>query len=103
MRPTHSWLHDRQRRISRGVPGAGLGGEVRVGDLAAHHAHQVAVALGQGPLGLQRVLEPADADDRQVDRAADRGGDEQRVARRDAMDASIMYSVAVATPIEVLM
>ena len=37
----------------------------------AHHADEVAVALGQRPLGLQRILEAADADDRQVDRLAD--------------------------------
>ena len=42
-----------------GGAGAGLGGEVGVGDLAPHHADEVAVALGQRPLGLQRVLEPA--------------------------------------------
>ena len=53
------------------APGAGLGREVGVGDLAAHHADQVAVALGQRPLGLERVLEPADADDGQLDRLAD--------------------------------
>ena len=64
-----------------GGAGAGLGGEVGVGDLAAHHADEVAVALGQRPLGLQRVLEPADADHRQVDRLAERDGDEHRVAR----------------------
>ena len=45
MRPTHSWLHDRHSRMSSASPGAGLGGEVGVGDLAAHHADQV----GRGP------------------------------------------------------
>ncbi len=35
---------------------AGLHGEVGVGDLAAHDADEVAVALGQCPLGLQRSL-----------------------------------------------
>ena len=71
IRPTHSWLHDRHRRISSVAPGPGLGGEVGVGDLAAHDADEVAVALGERPLGLQRILEPADADDRQVDGLAD--------------------------------
>ena len=66
-----------------GGPGAGLGGEVGVGDLAAHDAHQVAVPLGQRPLGLQRILEPADAHHRQVDSLAERTGDEQRISGRD--------------------
>jgi hypothetical protein len=44
-----------------GEPGAGLGHEVGVGDLAAHHADQVALPFGERPLGLQRVLEPTDA------------------------------------------
>ena len=47
-----------------GGAGAGLGREVGVGDLAPHDADEVAVALGQRPLGLQRVLEPPDADHR---------------------------------------
>ena len=40
------------------------------------------MALGQRAVGLQRVLEPADSDDRQVHGPAQRGGDEQCVARR---------------------
>ena len=56
--------------MSSVAPGAGLGREVGVGDLAAHDADEVAVALGQRPLGLQRILEPADADHRQLDRLA---------------------------------
>ncbi len=40
------------------------------------------MALGQRPLRLQRVLEPADADDGELDRLADRRRDEQRVTRR---------------------
>ena len=39
--------------------------------------------LGERPLGLQRVLEAADADHGQVDGLADRRRDEHRVARRD--------------------
>ena len=50
--------------MSVGEAGPGLGGEVGVGDLAPHDADQVAVALGERPLGLERVLEAADADDR---------------------------------------
>ena len=62
-------------RISVGVPGPGLGGEVGVGDLAAHDADQVALPLGERAVGLQRVLEPADADDRQATpRAGSRAG-----------------------------
>ena len=63
-------------------PGPCLGREVGVGDLPAHDADEVAVALGEGPLGLQRVFEPADADDWQLDRLADGRRDEQRVAGR---------------------
>ena len=66
-----------------GGPGLGLRGEVGIGDLAANDADQIAMALGKGPLGLQRILETTDADDRQVDRLANRGRDEHRVARRD--------------------
>ena len=65
-----------------GRPGPRLGRELGVGDLAAHDADEVAVALGERPLGLQRVLEPADADDGQLDRLAHRRRDEQGVARR---------------------
>ena len=60
-----------------------LGCEVGVGDLAAHHAHQVAVALGQRSFGLQRVLEPTDTDDGEVDRLAECTRYEHRIARRD--------------------
>ena len=55
-----------------GGAGPGLGRELGIGDLPAHDADEVAVALGERPLGLQRVLEATDADDRQVDRLADR-------------------------------
>ena len=41
------------------------------------------MALLQRPLGLDRILEAADADDRQVDGLADRRRDEHRVAGRD--------------------
>ena len=58
--------------MSSACPARALADEVGVGDLAAHDADEVAVALGQRPLGLQRVLEPADADDRQVDGLAER-------------------------------
>ena len=63
-----------------GGTGTGLGHELGVGNLAAHDADEIAVALGQRPLGLQRVLEPADADHGQIDGLADGRGDEQRVA-----------------------
>ena len=60
----------------------GLGGEVGVGDLAAHDADEIAMALGECPLGLQRILEPSDAHDRQVDGFANRRRDEERVPGR---------------------
>ena len=44
---------------------------------------QVADAVGQGPVGLERVLEPTDPDHRQVDGGPDGTRDEQRVAGRD--------------------
>ncbi len=66
-----------------GGPDPGLGGEVGVGDLAAHHAHQVAVTIGDRSFGLEGVLEPADPDHGQVDRLAKRRGDEQGVPGRD--------------------
>ncbi len=47
-----------------GVPRPGLGREVRVGDLAPHHPDQVAEPVAEGPVGLERVLEPAHADHR---------------------------------------
>ena len=59
-------------RISAASPDPGLGGEVGVGDLAADHADQVALAGRERPVGLQRVLEPAHPDHRQRDRVADR-------------------------------
>ena len=66
-----------------GMTRPGLGAEVGVGNLAPHDAHEVAHAVGQGPVGLQRVLEPADSDHRQVHRITDGARDEQRVSRRD--------------------
>ncbi len=56
--------------------------ELRISDLATHDPHQVALPLGQCTLGLQRILEAAHADHRQLDRPAQRGRDEHRVARR---------------------
>ena len=67
-----------------GKPRAGLGDEIRVGDLPPHHAHQVAVTVGQRPLGLDRVLDPAHPDHGQPDRLPDCAGDEQGVPGRDA-------------------
>ncbi len=66
-----------------GGAGPGLGREVGVGDLPAHHPDEIAVALGERPFDLQRILEATDADHRQVDRLADGRGDEHRVPRRD--------------------
>ena len=83
IRPTHSWLHDRQSRISSVAPARRLGRELGVCDLPPHDADQVAVSFGERALGLERILEPTDAYHRQVDRLADRGRDVHRVARRD--------------------
>ena len=41
------------------------------------------MAVGECTFGLQRVLEAANANDRQVDRLAERGGDEHRIAGRN--------------------
>ena len=82
--PSHALLVARQAGADvGGVAGPGLGAEVGVGDLPAHHAHQVAHPVGQGPVGLQRVLEPPDPDHRQVDGGPDGARDEQGVAGRD--------------------
>ena len=64
-------------------PGAGLCREVGIGDLTAHNAHEIAVALGQGSLGLQRILEAPDTHHGQIYRFANGAGDEHRVAGRN--------------------
>ncbi len=68
--------------MSSARPARAFAAKDGVGDLATHHADEVAVALGQRPLRLQWVLEPPDTDHRQRHRLAQRGRDEQRVAGR---------------------
>ena len=46
-----------------GVAGARLRREVGVGDLASDHTDEVTVALAQGAVGLQGVLESSDSHD----------------------------------------
>ena len=86
-----------------GGAGAGLGREVGVGDLSAHHADEIAVAFGERPFGLQRILEATDADTGRS--TALRIAEGMNIAYPGGMciDASIMNRLAVATPIEVLM
>ena len=87
-----------------GMAGPGLGREVGVGDLAAHHPDQVAQPVVEGPIGLERVLEPAHA--RPPGRPPPSRmalGMNMAYPGGTCMLASIMYRVAVATPIEVLM
>ncbi len=83
--PSDAFLVARQAQPDAvGRPGAGQAGEVRVRDLPTHDPDQVTVPVGQCPVSLQRVFEPADTDHRKVHGAPDRRRDEQRVPGRDS-------------------
>ena len=66
-----------------GMTGTGFGGEVGIGDLAPHHADQIADAVVEGALGLLGVLEPAHPHHREIDGLADGARDEEGITGRD--------------------
>jgi len=97
-------LVTRQAEADRlGVPGASLSDELRVGDLASYDPHEIALPSDRARSACKGSLNrptPTTGSD-----TASRIPDEMKPAYPGGtcMEASIMNSDAVATPIEVLM
>ena len=68
IRPTHSWLHDRQVRMSVACPDRALAAKSASAIWPRTTPTRSQTPVVQGPVGLERVLEPAHPDHRQADR-----------------------------------
>ena len=66
-----------------GGTGTSLDCKVGVGDLSTHNSDEVALTFGECTLGLQRIFETANADNRKINCFTNCGRNEHCVSRRN--------------------